>query len=90
MICFTKFSELTSTLVSRKTSHNRSLCSIGYCLDELPIDAFLQGIRRWTKNIPQDPEKWTFGGLERNSNGSFPDDKLVEIVQDATESVAGM
>lgn len=77
-------------MVSHKRSYNRSLCSLGYCLDDLPIDTFLQGIRKWTKAIPQDPEKWTFGGLERNSNGSFPDDQLVEIVQDATESVAGM
>jgi hypothetical protein len=43
----------------------------------------------WTKDVPQDPETWTFGGLERNSDGSFPDAKLVEIVQEATESVAG-
>ncbi|KAK1240176.1 hypothetical protein MKX08_007618 [Trichoderma sp. CBMAI-0020] len=58
-------------------------------VDDLPLDKFLQGIRTWTKDIPQDPEKWTFGGLERNNNGSFPDDKLVEIIQHATESVAG-
>ncbi|KAL5603616.1 hypothetical protein FOVSG1_006366 [Fusarium oxysporum f. sp. vasinfectum] len=58
-------------------------------IDDLPINTFPQGIRTWTKDIPQDPEKWTFGSLERNSDGSFPDDKLVEIVQDATESVAG-
>ncbi|PKK42132.1 hypothetical protein CI102_14625 [Trichoderma harzianum] len=58
-------------------------------IDDLPIDTFLRGIRKWTKAIPQDPEKWTFCGLERNSDGSFPDEQLVEIVQDATESVAG-
>jgi hypothetical protein len=58
-------------------------------IDDLSIDTFLQGIRMWTKDVPQDPETWTFGGLERNSDGSFPDAKLVEIVQNATESVAG-
>ncbi len=35
------------------------------------------------------PEKWTFGNLKRQADGSFPDEGLVRILQAATDDVAG-
>ncbi|KAH7112773.1 heme peroxidase family protein [Dactylonectria estremocensis] len=57
--------------------------------NDIPVDKFLQGVRQWTMNMPREPEKWTFGGLKRTEDGSFSDDGLVELLQAATESVAG-
>ncbi|RFU82151.1 fatty acid oxygenase [Trichoderma arundinaceum] len=58
-------------------------------IDDISVEELLQGVRKLTMNIPRDPERWTFGGLKRTSDGSFPDDELVNLLQAATESVAG-
>ncbi|KAH6610036.1 fatty acid oxygenase [Trichoderma cornu-damae] len=58
-------------------------------IDAVSVDQFLQAIRRRTTDIPQDPQKWTFGDLKRTSDGSFSDDGLVKLLQAATENVAG-
>ncbi|KAF9465406.1 heme peroxidase [Collybia nuda] len=36
-----------------------------------------------------DVKKWTFGGLARDTSGRFKDDDLAEIIQNATENIAG-
>ncbi|KPM39214.1 Psi-producing oxygenase A [Neonectria ditissima] len=58
-------------------------------IDNLPIGEFLRGVRQWTMKMPKDPEEWTFGGMKRTEDGSFPDAELVKHLQAATESVAG-
>ncbi|KAH7009651.1 heme peroxidase family protein [Ilyonectria destructans] len=52
-------------------------------------DEFLQGLRKWTSSVPGDPEKWTFGGLTRQEDGTFPDAELVRLLQEGTENVSG-
>ncbi|RFU32995.1 hypothetical protein B7463_g3353, partial [Scytalidium lignicola] len=41
--------------------------------DTTSTDEFLQGLRTWRRSLPEDPEKWTFGGLTRLEDGRFPD-----------------
>jgi linoleate 10R-lipoxygenase len=55
----------------------------------MSTDEFLQGLRKWSWNLPGDPEKWTFGGLTRLEDGRFPDAELVRLLQTGTENVAG-
>ncbi|KAK4235700.1 Psi-producing oxygenase A [Achaetomium macrosporum] len=57
--------------------------------DSMPVQDFVHGIREWVKGLPDEPEKWTFGGLERTSDGSFRDDEIVGLIQAGTESIAG-
>lgn len=57
---------------------------------DLPIDEFIPGLLNYAKNIPGDPSQWTFGGLERSQDGTFPDAKLVEILAQSIEDPAGM
>jgi linoleate 10R-lipoxygenase len=57
--------------------------------DDLSVEDFRHGLRKWDSDIPKEPEKWAFGGLKRTADGSFLDADLVSILQGATESVAG-
>jgi hypothetical protein len=40
-------------------------------------------------SLPDEPEHWTFGGLERLEDGSFPDAELVQLLQAGTDNVSG-
>jgi linoleate 10R-lipoxygenase len=53
------------------------------------VEDFLGGIRQWLSRQPDDPRRWTFGDLKRQGDGSFRDSDLVELLQLASENVAG-
>ena len=55
----------------------------------LSLPDFLQGLQAWAKGIDSDPGKWTFGDLNRNTNGGFNDEDLVKLLVEGTEDVAG-
>ncbi|GAB1202587.1 hypothetical protein APSETT445_001206 [Aspergillus pseudonomiae] len=55
----------------------------------LSVEEFVGGLRRWLEGIDPDPAQWTFNGLQRQQDGSFRDADLANILQTATESVAG-
>lgn len=55
----------------------------------MSTDKFLTGLRHWSMDLPEDPEKWTFGGLKRRDDGMFPDAELVRLLEAGTENVAG-
>lgn len=57
--------------------------------EDISVDEFLLGVRKWASNIPEEREKWTFGGLKRTDDGSFKDSDLVELIQAGTDNVAG-
>lgn len=50
---------------------------------------FLSGIAQWSQGLPKDPAQWEFGGLKRQFDGGFQDGELVNLLQVATENVAG-
>jgi linoleate 10R-lipoxygenase len=57
--------------------------------DKLTLQKFLSGLAKWAAGLPKDPGEWEFGGLKRQSDGSFQDGELVELLTVATENVAG-
>ena len=56
---------------------------------EVGMPEFLAGVRRWEQSIASDPGERTFEGLQRDENGYFKDDDLVNILCDSIEDVAG-
>ncbi|KAG8406472.1 hypothetical protein J3458_021304 [Metarhizium acridum] len=56
--------------------------------DTMSVDDFLQGIRKWSSDLPGDPGKWTFGGLTRQEDGTFPDAELIRLLQAGTENIS--
>jgi linoleate 10R-lipoxygenase len=57
--------------------------------DTLSLPQFLSGLAQWTQGLPVDPAQWDFGGLKRQSDGSFQDGELVDLLRIGTENVAG-
>ncbi|EFY88096.1 heme peroxidase family protein [Metarhizium acridum CQMa 102] len=55
----------------------------------MSTDDFLQGIRKWSSDLPGDPGNWTFGGLIRQEDGTFPDAELIRLLQAGTENISG-
>ena len=55
----------------------------------MPVQDFVRGMYKWKQGLPKEPEKWAFGGLERTSDGGFPDAGLVGLLQTGTENIAG-
>lgn len=47
------------------------------------------GLLKYEKNIPDDPKVRTFDGLQRDENGFFDDQQLVNILKNAIEEPAG-
>lgn len=43
----------------------------------------------FAEKVPKDPSKWEFEGLKRQSDGSFIDKDLVDLLTTATDTVAG-
>jgi hypothetical protein len=41
------------------------------------------------QGLPTDPGQWEFGGLKRQSDGSFQDGDLVDLLRIGTKNVAG-
>lgn len=59
--------------------------------NEVKMPEFMRGVSEWEARIPKDPAERTFGGLERQQDGSgtFKDDDLVKILSESIEDVAG-
>jgi hypothetical protein len=56
---------------------------------KLTMEQFVKGLRDWEKKLPQEPNQWEFGGMERDkSTGAFDDADLIKIIADSTEDVA--
>ncbi|KAL1622700.1 hypothetical protein SLS54_004718 [Diplodia seriata] len=75
--------------VFHKEVHNNELPKNFY--DHLEPGEFMQHVQEWQlKNVKEEkPEKWTFGHMERDHDGKFPDKKLVRLLTDATNTCAG-
>ncbi|KAH9479383.1 Linoleate 10R-lipoxygenase [Psilocybe cubensis] len=56
--------------------------------DEVTVDDFKTAAMRAQRMQP-DITHWTFGGLQRKADGSFSDDDLANVLQNATEHPAG-
>jgi hypothetical protein len=57
-------------------------------MEDLTLNEMRAGIRRHAAQVPIDPGRRTFAGLERDASGHFSDEELVKILTDATEDVA--
>ncbi|KAL4993029.1 hypothetical protein BDV10DRAFT_200064 [Aspergillus recurvatus] len=53
------------------------------------VEQLIQGMRRSAGKLDKDPAKRTFGGLKRQSDGTFRNAELVDILTRAIEEVAG-
>ncbi|GJJ14559.1 hypothetical protein Clacol_008824 [Clathrus columnatus] len=61
-------------------------------IDQLAIEDFVPAVVSLYQNVPpeqKDPKTRIFAGLKRGSDGSFSDDDIARVLQDATESMAG-
>ncbi|KAI0081382.1 heme peroxidase [Panus rudis PR-1116 ss-1] len=56
---------------------------------ELEFSDFVPAVSHAWKTVDPDPKTRTFAGLKRGPDGSFSDDDLARVLQDATESMAG-
>ncbi|CAI2176174.1 903_t:CDS:2 [Funneliformis geosporum] len=60
--------------------------------EEIPVPVFTQRLKEWRESLPSEPEKRTFGGLERikegELKGTFRDTDLVKELVHATDQVA--
>ncbi|KAJ7584626.1 heme peroxidase [Mycena floridula] len=57
--------------------------------DQLTLQDFGGAFMKILGTIEKDPSKRSFGGLVRGPDGKFSDDKLAEILHNATENPAG-
>ncbi|KAL4896758.1 heme peroxidase [Aspergillus ambiguus] len=57
--------------------------------EEASVADLLGSMRKFAVNLEQDPMKRTFGGLQRQADGTYRDEDLVQILTSATEEVAG-
>jgi linoleate 10R-lipoxygenase len=48
------------------------------------------GLGKYGASLPKDPSKRTFAGLQRQEDGTFKDEELINILTLAIEDVAGM
>jgi hypothetical protein len=51
-------------------------------------DELLGKLKEMYHTLPKEPEKRPFGGMTRNSNGTYPDDGLVKILTESIEDCA--
>ncbi|KKA20520.1 Linoleate 8R-lipoxygenase [Rasamsonia emersonii CBS 393.64] len=56
---------------------------------QISVQQFVEGIARWERALPADPQERPFADLKRGANGSFDDDDLVKIFKDGVEDCAG-
>ncbi|KAJ5320825.1 Psi-producing oxygenase A [Penicillium atrosanguineum] len=55
----------------------------------IDMQQFGCGLGRWEAKLSEDPLERPFANLNRNADGTFPDDDLVKIFEDSVEDVAG-
>lgn len=56
--------------------------------EEVSVQELLMGLGGFEKNLDPDPSKRTFYNLKRQEDGTFKDDELVNILNNAIEDVA--
>lgn len=56
---------------------------------EVSMRDLLVGLKNWEASLDKDPQKWPFAKLQRQENGLFADDDLVNIITGAIEDTAG-
>ncbi|OJJ87377.1 peroxidase/cytochrome P450 family protein [Aspergillus glaucus CBS 516.65] len=61
---------------------------MGKPAEEVTIPELLIGLGKYEANLDRDPAKRTFAHLERQEDGTFRDDDLVNILSNAVEDVA--
>lgn len=57
--------------------------------EDASVQDLFTALGEYGRNLNPDPSKRTFAQMERQSDGKFPDEELVNILTEATESVAG-
>lgn len=57
--------------------------------EEVSMVELLMGLHKYEQSIDKDPSKRTFAHLQRQPDGTFKDDDLVNIMTSAVEDVAG-
>ncbi|THH01371.1 hypothetical protein EW026_g1293 [Hermanssonia centrifuga] len=57
--------------------------------DQLDLSDFRKGLLKEWVTVDPNPRTRTFANLKRGPDGTFSDDDLARVLQDATESVAG-
>ncbi|KAE8146368.1 heme peroxidase [Aspergillus avenaceus] len=61
---------------------------IGKPAAEVTIRELLGGLKKYEQTLPKDPSQRTFAKLERQADGTFKDEDLVNILSNAVEDVA--
>ncbi|KAG9016734.1 hypothetical protein FRB90_002336 [Tulasnella sp. 427] len=61
----------------------------GKSFDDISAEDYTEKIKKFAARTLTPPESWSFGGLTRQSDGSFPDAGLAKILQNATLMPAG-
>lgn len=56
---------------------------------QIPLPELLQTLGKWEAGLSADPQKRPFANIERGADGKLNDDKLVEILKDSIDDVAG-
>ncbi|GIJ87821.1 hypothetical protein Asppvi_006734 [Aspergillus pseudoviridinutans] len=62
---------------------------MGKPASEVSMTELLMGLGKYQAELPKDPSKRTFAGLERQADGTFKDEDLVNLLVNAVEDVAG-
>ncbi|KAL2868395.1 peroxidase/cytochrome P450 family protein [Aspergillus lucknowensis] len=62
---------------------------IGKPGEEITTQELLLGLGKYGASLPKDPSQRTFAGLQRQADGTFKDEELVNILTLAIEDVAG-
>ncbi|KAL2052222.1 hypothetical protein ABVK25_007381 [Lepraria finkii] len=57
--------------------------------EDISMQELLQGLGKWEQSLPKDPQKRPFADLQRDADGKFSDDALVEILTSSIEDCAG-
>ncbi len=55
----------------------------------LSLPEVLQGLTKWERGLPKDPQNRPFAKLQRRQDNTFDDAALVEILTDSVKDVAG-
>ncbi|KAG9049801.1 hypothetical protein FS837_009101 [Tulasnella sp. UAMH 9824] len=61
----------------------------GKSFDDISVEDYKEKINQLPSHPSTPPNSWTFGGLVRKKDGTFPDEGLARILQNATEEPAG-
>lgn len=62
---------------------------MGKPASEVSMTELLMGLGKYQAELPKDPSKRTFADLERQADGRFKDEDLVNLLVNAVEDVAG-